>query len=127
MTLWWKKVCIDGTKWAKLPALFGAQDNEIIKKCRYSAFSNSALKKMLRTKNVSELIVAGIMTNLCVESTVRDAFDSGFKVWTVLDATAAHTEELHMASLKSLAQGFSSIATTEEISLLPGGSAANCS
>jgi nicotinamidase-related amidase len=67
---------------------------------------------------VENLVVAGIMTNLCVESTVRDAFDAGFKTWTVLDATAAHTEELHTSSLKSLAYGFSTIATTEDIVML---------
>ena len=115
MSFWWKKVCIDGTQWARVAPVLEAREDEILRKCRYSAFSEASLEKILRAKNVENLVVAGIMTNLCVESTVRDAFDAGFQVWTVLDATAAHTEELHLASLKSLAFGFSSIQTTKEI------------
>jgi|CXWL01.1.fsa_nt_gi 23S rRNA (adenine2503-C2)-methyltransferase len=115
MRFWWKKVCVDGTHGARVAPLLEAREDEILRKCRYSAFSEPRLEKTLRAKSVENLVVAGVMTNLCVESTVRDAFDAGFKVWTVLDATAAHTEELHLASLKSLAFGFSSIQTTREI------------
>ncbi len=115
MSFWWKKVCVDATPWSKVAALLEAREGEILRKCRYSAFSQPDLEKLLRAGGIENLVVAGIMTNLCVESTVRAAFDAGFKVWTVLDATAAHTEELHLASLRSLAFGFSFVQTTEEV------------
>jgi len=56
----------------------------------------------------------GVGTNACVESTVRDAFDRGFHVVTVGDATATLTEEARKASLESLAW-FGGVTTVEEV------------
>ncbi|MBI4055382.1 MAG: isochorismatase family protein [Elusimicrobia bacterium] len=114
MELWWRKVCWADSRGARIPAFLGARDGEIFRKCRYSAFTNPSLAGELRSQGVEEIVVAGVMTNLCVESTVRDAFDSGFQTFVVLDATAAHTEAMHLASLKNLAFGFSTVQSTEE-------------
>jgi 23S rRNA (adenine2503-C2)-methyltransferase len=115
MTLWWRKVCMAGSQWSRISSLLGPREGEIFRKCRYSAFSNRSLEDALRGQGVKALVVTGIVTNLCVESTVRDAFDLGFKSFVAADATAAHTEEMHVASLKTLAQGFSSVALTREL------------
>lgn len=115
MSLWWRKVCMDGSPEARISPILEPREGEVLRKCRYSAFSNPSLEEALRRKGVSELVVCGIVTNLCVESTVRAAFDLGFKASVIADATAAHAEELHLASLMSLAQGFSAIRLTEEV------------
>ena len=55
------------------------------------------------------------MTHLCCESTARDAFMHDHEVLFVVDATATDDEELHLGSLRALADGFAVLATTREV------------
>ncbi|MDE2489538.1 MAG: isochorismatase family protein [Elusimicrobia bacterium] len=115
MTRWWRKVCLTGTPWARTAGVLTAREGEVYFKRRYSAFTNPQLHDALRESGAQSLVVAGVLTNLCVESTVRDAFDLGWPVSVVGDATAAHTEELHLASLGSMAHGFAHVPMTREL------------
>jgi len=54
------------------------------------------------------------MTNLCVETTARQAFVRDLRVRVLLDATATASEELHLAALRNLAYGFAHVQTAEE-------------
>lgn len=115
MALRWKKVCRAGTPHARVaPSLF-PRGGDVFLKCRYSAFTNPALEARLRVLGVDSLVVAGLKTNLCVESTVRAAFDLGFSCVVAADAVAAGGGEFHMASLKSMARGFAAMRTTRGI------------
>jgi len=115
MALWWKQVCLAGTREAEVASSLGAREGEIFLKCRYSAFANLKLGERLRTLGVDSLVIAGLKTNLCVESTVREAFDLGFMCIVAGDAAAARTEELHLASLAAMADGFAMVRATGEI------------
>lgn len=115
MALWWQKVCLEDSPDSAVSQILGAGEDETFRKCRYSAFSNPELEGALRRRGAEELVVAGIVTNLCVESSVRDAFDLGWRTFVAADATAAHSEEIHVASLKSMAQGFSCVRFTSEL------------
>ena len=79
-----------------------ANDALIDKSC-YSAFHNTDLKEGLRVEGIDDLITGGVMTNLCSETTARDAFVCDYRVFFVEDTTAPSNEEFHMASLKNLA------------------------
>lgn len=120
---WWpeigdKKCLVAGTKGAEIiNKLKPLPKEKIIYKHRYSAFYNTDLEIYLRGLGVTDLIVTGIMTGICVESTVRDAFFRDFKIFVVADATAAGERELHLNSLKILAYAFAQITTTKEIIL----------
>lgn len=61
---------------------------------------------MLRGMGVEEVVVTGVMTNLCCETTAREAFVRGFRVFFSADATATANRELHEATLKNMAYGF---------------------
>ncbi len=87
----------------------------VIQKHRYSAFYNTNLEIILRGLKVSDLIITGVMTNICCESTARDAFFRDFRVFFLMDATASPYEELHLATLKNLAYAFAYITTSEDI------------
>lgn len=124
MTLWWKKACRAGTPEAEVSPALAPLEGEVFRKCRYSAFTNPGLAEKLRALCVDSLVVAGLKTNLCVESTVRAAFDLGFMCIAAADATAARNEELRLASLAAMADGFAMVRGNEEIlreagSLLP--------
>ena len=69
-------------------------------------FRAGPLEERLRKAGVEDLIVAGVMTNCCCETTARDAFGRDFRVFFASDATAAADEELHEASLKNLSYAF---------------------
>jgi nicotinamidase-related amidase len=111
----WKKICREGTSFARVAATLAAAGDETFVKCRYNAFTNSGLEAKLRSLDINSLVVAGVMTNLCVESTVRAAFDLGFSCLVAGDASAAVSEEFHLSSLKNMAHGFAAVRMTGEI------------
>ncbi len=91
--------------------------NEIVinDKTRYSAFYKTSLEAILRKEKVEEIVICGVMTNYCCETTARDAFNRDFKVFFVEDATATDDPFLHQATLCNLASGFATIVSTKEI------------
>ena len=116
MTRWWAKVCRDGLPESRVTAALAPRPGEtVLRKTRYSAFSNPRLAGALRDAGVSDLVVCGLATNLCVESTARAAFDLGLSTFVPADATVAHDEELHLGALRSLAQGFSRVMLVDDI------------
>ena len=58
-----------------------------------SAFAGTDLQSTLQDHGIEELVIAGLLTNLCVENTARDAFDLGYRVRVVGDATATFDED----------------------------------
>ncbi len=79
---------------------------EILKKTQFDAFYETDLDQQLRAANVKQLIITGVMTNLCCESTARTAFVKGFDVVMPVDATAAYNYEFHLATFLNLAYLF---------------------
>ena len=118
---WWpqikmRKSLIKGTKGAEIcRALKPRKGEPIIWKHRYSAFYNTDLETILRGLKVTDLIITGVLTNVCCESTARDAFFRDFRVFFIADATATSEPDFHVATLKNLAYAFAYIATTDEI------------
>lgn len=107
LAAWWGEMIIEGSaEHALLPALGAAPDDPVIAKRRYNAFHGTALEQRLRRRGVTDLAIAGVMTNLCVETTARDAFVRDFTVRVLADATATASAAMQRASLLNLAYGF---------------------
>jgi ureidoacrylate peracid hydrolase len=70
---------------------------------------------LLQKLEVEQLLVTGVGTNVCVESTVRDAWTRGFRCLTVSDATATLSDEDHQASLRSMGWFGGTVSTGEII------------
>lgn len=116
MGRWWGDLLLDENPLSAIAEGLAPDKNDaVLRKNQYSAFVGTDLEDILRNSRTSQLVVTGVQTHLCCESTVRDAFMRGFDVFIVMDATAAKTEELHVASLKTLAHGFAVPVTTEEV------------
>ncbi|XP_057486007.1 nicotinamidase 2-like [Actinidia eriantha] len=105
---WWDgDLIFDGTPAAELmPELARRQEDEVVEKRTYGAFTGTHLEDRLRELGAEEVIVCGVMTNLCCETTAREAFVRGFRVFFSADATATAAAELHDATLKNMAYGF---------------------
>ncbi|XP_031501704.1 nicotinamidase 2-like [Nymphaea colorata] len=105
---WWGgDLIFDGTPESELMPEVGRRDGEpVVQKHTYSGFQGTGLEAMLRDMGRSEVIVTGVMTNLCCETTARDAFLKGFRVFFSADATATSSREMHEATLLNLGYGF---------------------
>jgi ureidoacrylate peracid hydrolase len=89
--------------------------DHVIDKTRYSAFYDTPLEQQLRELGVDTAIVCGVTTNVCVESTVRDAFFRDIRVIVPSDATAAVSPELHEAALNDFRYAFGPVVTVAEL------------
>lgn len=80
----------------------------VIEKNRYDAFLHTDLEVILRGLAVSRLVVAGVVTNVCVESTVRSAAQRDFEVYVAADCTAA-VSDFKGPSLRAMAETFATV------------------
>ncbi|CAN6439682.1 unnamed protein product [Victoria cruziana] len=105
---WWDgDLIFDGTPESRLMPEMGRRDDEpVVEKHTYSGFQGTGLEAMLKKMGRSEVIVTGVMTNLCCETTARDAFVKGFRVFFSVDATATESREMQEATLLNLGYGF---------------------
>jgi len=113
----------------KQPALYGSWDSEFIEELRpeqdeyvvvknkFSAFYCTILETLLRVLGRSVILVTGVNTNTCVESTVRDAYQRDFDVIVVEDCVAApaEIEDLHRATLRNVERYFGWVMRSEEV------------
>ena len=86
----------------------------VIDKARYSALYGTPLEVWLRAGEVSRIIVGGVTTSMCVESTVRDLGQRDYDVIVAREACADFAADRHAASLEAMAFGFASVASVAE-------------
>jgi len=116
MGWWWEGMCLEGSPESEIHRDISPERNEkVILKHRYSAFYNTDLETVLRCLHVEDIVIAGIMTNMCCESTARDAYYRDYRVFFPADGTGSITEEMHLASLLNLAFGFSWVTDVDTI------------
>jgi ureidoacrylate peracid hydrolase len=68
-------------------------DKVVSGKCTLCGFNNTDLERMIKGANIKNVIIAGFLTNFCVESTARTAYDKGYAVTVIKNATAANSAE----------------------------------
>jgi ureidoacrylate peracid hydrolase len=116
MGWWWKGMCVEGSEASRVHDELAPRPAEkTVLKHRYSAFYNTDLETVLRCLKVEDLVVSGIMTNLCCESTARDAYFRDFRLFFLADGTGSVSEDMHVASLLNLSFGFAYITTARDI------------
>ena len=98
--------------WAELDA---RPEDVTVQKTRFSAFiqGSSNLEALLRARGIDTVIVTGTVTNVCCESTARDAMMRNFRTIMVTDANAANNDALHNASLAAFYLKFGDIMGTD--------------
>ena len=116
MGWWWEGKCLEGSPESEIhPSLAPMPNEKVIFKHRYSAFYNTDLETVLRCLKVEDVVISGIMTNMCCESTARDAYYRDYRVFFLADGTGSINEEMHLASLLNLAFGFAYVTTGDDI------------
>ena len=99
------------------PELDVQPEDEIVKKYRYSAFmpGTSELPNRLRARGLDTVLITGTVTNVCCESSARDANMTNFRTIMVSDGNAALTQELHDASLTAFYLTFGDVMDTDMV------------
>jgi ureidoacrylate peracid hydrolase len=98
------------------PELQARAEDLRVTKSRYSAFiGDSSLKNVLKERQRDTLLIAGTKTNVCCESTARDAMMLDYKVVLVSDCTAALSDDEHRASLENVIQQFGDVLSADEV------------
>jgi len=95
----------------------------VVTKHRYNAFHNTNLDLILRSNGIRSLTFTGVVTNVCVETTAREAFVRDYYVIAVDDGCAAYVEADHIASLSNIDRFFGEVATIKQVSQLWNGAA----
>jgi nicotinamidase-related amidase len=98
-----------------LDGLGRAANDMVIEKQRYSALVATNLEEVLRAGRIDRVIVGGVTTAMCVESTVRDLGQRDWHVVVVPEACAEFEPEHHAAALRSMAFGFAQLADLESL------------
>jgi ureidoacrylate peracid hydrolase len=92
----------------------------VVPKRRYSAFFGTDLDLLLRERTIATVIVTGVVTNICVRSTVHDAFFLGYEVVVPVECVAATTPQAQATSLYDIDTHYGTVAPLVQIlSLLP--------
>lgn len=97
------------------PGLPIRADDRIVRKRRYSAFFATDLDLYLREHDISRVVLAGVALNICVRSTVHDAFFLGYDVWVVRDACQATGPREEASTLYDISTHFGTVLTIDEV------------
>jgi biuret amidohydrolase len=87
----------------------------VLNKVTTSAFNSTGVEMVLRNRGVTDLVICGVVANVCVESTARDAADKGFGVIIPEDATAAYDDASFDAMLNTCARFYGVVSGSEEL------------
>jgi isochorismate hydrolase len=116
MSRWWNDVLYDDNNMSHIIDAFHLRPQEhTIRKTQYSAFFETDLDQILRKQHVTTIVITGVLTHLCCETTARDAFMRNYDVFFVTDATASDTPTLHTASINTLSDGFATMTSANEV------------
>ncbi len=102
------------TIWSELHV---SQDDHTVIKNRYSALipGSSQLERLLRSLGIDTVLIAGTKTNVCCESTARDAMMLDFKTVMLSDCCAALSDDEHRAALETIFQQFGDVSSADDV------------
>lgn len=99
-----------GAEFYKVKPLAG---DFIVTKHRFSGFVGTDLDLVLRSKGIETLLMTGVATNVCVETTARDGFNRDYRIILVEDCCAAFSEEEHASTITNMSKYFGIVTNSE--------------
>ncbi len=108
-------LCREGSKGAEFIGVAPLGGEAVFSKSRYNAFAGTGLDAHLKALKRDTLVIAGLTTECCVDSTARDAFERDYHVFIASDAVAAYEPDLHQGALKALELNCALLATGADI------------
>ncbi len=115
MSTWWKDMITAGNEFHPIIPIIDITTGQLVQKSQYDAFYQTQLEAILREKGVKQVVICGVMTHLCCETTARSAFMRGYEVFFPVDGTATYNLEFHRSSLTNLAHGFAVLVLMKDL------------
>ena len=115
MLRWWSEKIKKDNPMSEVAEVLEAGSDMTVIKHQYDGFLNTELEKILRDNGVRQVVVCGVLTNLCCETTARSAFMRGFEVYFLEDGTATFSKEMHEATLLNLSYGFAILTRMDRV------------
>jgi isochorismate hydrolase len=115
MRRWWQDNIEEHDPMSEIISDFDTSQGMVLVKHQYDAFFGTELDDYLRKKSIQQVVICGVLTNLCCETTARSAFMRGFEVYFVTDGTATYKQKMHDATLLNLSYGFAVPVTVDEV------------
>ncbi len=112
---WWNDLIREDDPLSTIADEFALPGAVTVRKTQYDAFHGTELEHVLKERGVERVVVTGVMTHLCCETTAREAFVRGFYVYFAVDGTATYSEEYHRATVLNLSHGFAVPVLTEDL------------
>lgn len=115
MGSWWHDLIVEDSPLSQITGELDSSSGILIQKNQYDAFYQSDLAKLLSAWAIKQVVICGVMTHLCCETTARSAFVRGFEVFFTIDGTATYREDFHRATLMNLAHGVATPVLVDKI------------
>ena len=115
MARWWHDLIRLDNPISEITPKLDTRNHTVLQKSQYDAFYQTDLDTLLKQKDIQQVLITGVMTHLCCETTARSAFMRSFDVFFIVDGTATYNEAFHRASLLNLAHGFATLSSTNQL------------
>jgi ureidoacrylate peracid hydrolase len=111
-----RPVAVKGTwGWEFYDGIKPLPNEEVVAKHRFSAFVDTDLDLILRSKNIKALVITGIATNVCVETTARMGFMKDYYIVVVADCCASYSNHLHETALENIETIFGQVVIAKDV------------
>ena len=117
MQRWWRDLITKDHPHHALVPEFAVDNHNLITKTQYDAFYGTDLEDQLRNTGAEQVLISGVMTHLCCETTARSAFTRGWDVFFLVDGTATYNRAFHKSSLRNIGHGFGTLLTCQDVEL----------
>lgn len=115
MSVWWKNILEESNELSRINQEFVYLGVPFIVKSQYDAFHETELNSYLLKAKIKQLIITGVMTHLCCESTARTAFAKGYNVIMPIDGTATYNFEFHKSTFINVSHGIATLTTVFDL------------
>ncbi len=115
MAQWWHDEMLPDTEKTEIAEALVNFADYVVEKRTYDAFYHTKLDEILKNLEIEAVIITGVMTHLCCETTARSAFVRGYNVIFPIDGTATQNASLHECTLRAISHGFAPTPTLEDV------------
>ena len=113
---WWGSIIRESSENGQLHASMAPEEGDLVlRKNTYDAFKGTELAEKLQELGVTDLVICGVMTNLCCETTARTAFTRDMRVKFIADGTSTAADSMQIATLINLSYGFAEVVLAEDL------------
>ena len=115
MGVWWHELINADHPLKGISSKLDTSLGTVMQKTQYDALFGTDLGEMLSNSQTTQVVICGVMTHLCCESTARSAFMHGYEVFFTVDGTATYNRKFHLATLSTLTHGFARPMLVDEV------------